>query len=316
MLEIYKQLQNFGHVRPNHSVAKYTTFQIGGLAQFFIEVSETQKLVELLNFLTGEGIPFFILGGGSNTLWQDELYEGVVIKMQNAKLTIEDTLIEAGAGTVFAALVMTAVRNNLAGLEWAMGLPGTVGGAVRGNAGTTWKDLVEGSTAGVLEKIQIWRNGELIDLLPRDCHFGYRESIFKYNQDIVLKAWFRLSKGSSKESMVIMQEIVKRRNGYYPSYPSAGSFFKNVTFENWKGDLAQLPEHFNKARRVPAGWIIEQAGLKGLTVGGCRVSNEHGNFIINFNKGTQADIHLLIEQIKEKVYAKFSIELEPEVCII
>jgi UDP-N-acetylmuramate dehydrogenase len=130
MNPLYKQLQNFGHVRTNQSVAKFTTFQIGGIAQFLIEVTETQKLIEVLNFLTGEGINWFILGGCSNVLWQDEDYEGVVIKVQTSGIKVLDQVIEAEAGVPLSLVMNVALKQSWGGLEWAAGLPGTVGGAV------------------------------------------------------------------------------------------------------------------------------------------------------------------------------------------
>jgi UDP-N-acetylmuramate dehydrogenase len=286
------------------------------LAQFFIEVSETQKLVELLNFLSGEGIPFFILGGGSNTLWQDDLYEGVVIKLQTNRLVVsvenlQPLQIEAESGVALSMVMNVALKQSWSGLEWAAGLPGTVGGAVRGNAGAMWSD-----TGRSLEKVQVWRDGEVLELKPEECEFAYRDSIFKHNTDVVLKAWFKFVPGDKVKMMAEISDYLKRRAGKYPPFPSAGSFFKNIDIKEWKGLESDLLPDFIKIGKIPAGWLIDQAGLKGLTVGGCKVSNEHGNFIVNFNKGTQADIHFLIEQVKEKVYAKFSIELEPEVCII
>lgn len=315
-MELYTKLKNFGHIRTNQSVAQYTTFQIGGVAQFFIEVTETQKLIDLLNFLNSEGINFFILGGGSNTLWRDEPYEGVVINVKCQMINVKDRIIEAEAGVVFGALVMKAIKHKLAGLEWAMGLPGTVGGAVRGNAGCTWRGLSGGETKDVLKKIEIWKDKEVITLTPQECQFGYRESVFKHISNmVVLRAWFQLYPGNPKESMRIVQEIVKLRNAHYPRTPSGGSFFKNVPTKQWK-NAETLPEEFVKIGKIPAGWLIDKAGLKGTKIGGCMVSQEHGNFIINYQKGTQEDIRKLVEKVKEVVYNTFRIELEPEVNIV
>lgn len=308
---LYNQLKQFGHVRTNQSVAKYTTFQIGGTAQFFIEVNEIQTLIDLLNFLNSEDIDFFILGGGSNTLWQDESYEGVVIKLQVASCKLQDYVIEADAGAQLSVVMNLALKQGWSGLEWAAGLPGTVGGAVRGNAGAMWSD-----TARSLEKIQVWRDGEVLELKPEECGFGYRESLFKHNQDVVLKAWFKFVLGDKIKMMSQIQEYLKKRAGKYPPFPSGGSFFKNVDIGKWKEKMKELPEEFIKIGKIPAGWIIDKAGLKGLVVGGCMVSEEHGNFIINFNHGTQKDVRNLVEKIQETVYTIFGIELESEVHII
>ena len=312
MDSLYTHLKQFGHVKPNAALAKLTTFHIGGQVQFLIQVTETEKVVELLNFLTGEGIPYFILGGGSNTIWQDDLYEGVVIKMQNATIKNQNDTISADAGAPLAAVVTNFMQNSLSGMEWAAGVPGTVGGAVRGNAGA-----MDSDTSRSVEKIVVWRDGEVVELKPEECGYGYRESIFKHNQDIVLQAVYKTKPGDKKEILKHIQENIKGRNGKYPAKPSAGSFFKNVDFKDWKGDLAKLPEHFSKAQKVPAGWINEQNGLKGFQIGGAMISKEHGNFLINFTgEATQADVIALKEEAQKRAMENFGVELEPEVVIV
>jgi UDP-N-acetylmuramate dehydrogenase len=311
MNPLYKQLQNFGHVRTNQSVAKFTTFQIGGIAQFLIEVTETQKLIEVLNFLTGEGINWFILGGGSNVLWQDEDYEGVVIKVQTSGIKVLDQVIEAEAGVPLSLVMNVALKQSWGGLEWAAGLPGTVGGAVRGNAGAMWSD-----TAHSIEKIEVWHEGEIMQLRPKNCGFAYRESIFKHSDDVVLKAWFSFVLGDKIKMMADIQDYLKKRAGKYPPLPSGGSFFKNIDCSKWSDIKGVLPEEFIKIGKIPAGWLIDKAGLKGLTMGGCMVSKEHGNFMVNFNNGTQQDILKLVEIVKQKVYDNYGIELEEEVKIV
>lgn len=292
-------------------MSKYTTFHIGGSVQFLIEVKETEKLIELLNFLSGEGVPFFILGGGSNVLWQDDEWEGVVVKLETRNVKLETQAIVAEAGASFAAVVMSAVQQNLAGLEWAAGMPGTVGGAVRGNAGA-----MESDTSKSIEKIEVWRDGEVIVLQPEECAYGYRDSAFKQNTDVVLRAWFKTRPGDKIALLQTMQAIIKGRNGKYPAAPSAGSFFKNIDLNTWPGDKTKLPAKFLETGKVPAGWINEQNGLKGYAVGGAKVSNEHGNFLINFDKATQADILAVVEEVQKRVYDTFGTQLEPEVQIM
>jgi UDP-N-acetylmuramate dehydrogenase len=295
MQELYKQLKEYGHVRPGALMAKYTTFHIGGPVQFLIEVVATEKLVALLNFLTGEGVPYFILGGGSNLLWQDEAWEGVVIKIETRALTFEGSEIMAEAGVVFAGMVMFAVQNNRAGLEWAAGMPGTVGGAVRGNAGA-----MESDTGRSLARIEVWRDGEVIQLTPEECEYGYRDSVFKRNTDVILRAWFTTTPGDKIALMQTMQATIKGRNGKYPASPSAGSFFKNVAIGSWTQNAAKLPEKFLASGKIPAGWINEQNGLKGFAVNGAMVSHEHGNFLINQGGATQSDMLAVVEEVQKK----------------
>ncbi len=309
---MYKKLKEFGIVKTNVFLSKYTTFKIGGPAQFLVEILDTKKLVEVLNFLSGEGIEYFILGGGSNVLWKDEEFEGVVVRIMNRELRIMDNgIIEAGAGTPLAVVVNTAVQNNLSGLEWAAGVPGTVGGAVRGNAGA-----MDSDTARSLVKIEVWRDGEVLELNIEECEFGYRDSVLKHNSDVVLRAWYKTVPGDKLVMMQKIQGYVKQRNGHYPAFPSAGSFFKNVDIIAWPGKKEDLPEVFQKNGKIPAGWLNEQVGLKGFSMGGGKLSNEHGNFLINFDNATQSDMLKIVEEIQKKVSEKFGVELEPEVKII
>lgn len=307
----YKKLQEFGRVRANAVMAKYTTLHIGGPVQFLLELADSTKLPTLLNFLSGEGAPYFLLGGGSNLLWQDEAWEGVVIKMPSSKpLVLSDGRIEAGAGMPLALLVTTAVQNGLSGLEWAAGVPGTVGGAVRGNAGA-----MDSDTARSLEKVEVWRDGEVIELGAAECGFGYRDSIFKHNQDVVIRAWYNTRPGDKIELMKKIQGYIKQRNGHYPALPSAGSFFKNIPFSAWPKNVETLPDGFKTKQQVPAGWISEQNGLKGYAIGGAMVSKEHGNFLVNIGGATQADILAVVEEVQKRAYTTFGVNLEAEVNI-
>lgn len=307
----YKELKKFGDVSSRKILAKLTTFKIGGPAELYIEVSETEKLVELLNFLTGEGLEYLILGGGSNILLPDELMSKVVIRIKTGKISLDGLSIMAEAGVSFGAVVTKAVQSSLTGLEWATGLPGTVGGAVRGNAGAMGGDM-----AHVLSKVLAWQDGEVLELTPGECAFGYRDSKFKQTSAVVLAAWFSLSPGNQRESLVVMQDILKKRAGHYPPYPSAGSFFKNIPLSAWHGDHSILPPEFVASSRIPVGWVTEQLGLKGLSVGGAMLSREHGNFMINYKDATQADILRVVEVVKAKVYTTYGVELEEEVNII
>jgi UDP-N-acetylmuramate dehydrogenase len=309
---IYKKLKDFGDVRLNVLLSKYTTLKVGGPAQLFLEVRSRDKFVEALNFLSGEGVPFIILGGGSNLLFSDAGYEGVVIKNLTANLELVNNVIEADSGVIFGKLTNLAVQNSLSGLEWSAGLPGTVGGAVRGNAGASG-----GDTGSTLSKVEAWIDGEIVELKPNECGFDYRNSNFKRNGGSVLRAWFKLTPGDQKGIMKKMQDIVSRRITYYPPFPSAGSFFKNVQIENWpEKSSVELKPEFIKNRKVPAGWINEQAGLKGKRIGGAMVSEQHGNFIINRDSAKAKDVLKLVDEVKMTVYNKFKVDLEEEVHII
>lgn len=310
-MEYYKELKKYGRIHLKEVLAKHTTFKIGGEANFFIEIDEEEKLIALLNFLRAENIKYFVLGGGSNILFSDQVFEGVIINIKTKKILVENNIIEVQSGLPLAQVVNLALEKKLSGMEWGVGIPGTVGGAVRGNAGAMGRE-----TSNCIYKVRVWRDGEIFELNNQECQFGYRESIFKSNQDIILAAFFQLTPGEEQSIKEMMQKYLQQRTGRYPSFPSAGSFFKNIEVSKWSGKKEDLPALFWERGKIPVGWLVEQVGMKGYTVGGAKVSDEHGNFIINFASGTQADILSVVEAVREKVYNKFGIELEPEVEII
>jgi UDP-N-acetylmuramate dehydrogenase len=326
MSDLYQQLKTFGKVKTNELMSKHTTFQIGGPARFFVIVEETEKLVALLNFLSGEGVDYVVVGAGSNLLFQDEEFNGVIIKLQisncpDVKYGIphchrdrlqNNNVIEANAGTLLASVLDETMKSGFTGMEWAAGVPGTVGGAIRGNAGA-----YGGSTSDNLLKVEIWENGEVKELTKEECDFNYRGSYFKDNPGaIVLRAWFRFKQGDKAAIIAKVQDYLQRRKSRFPSFPSAGCFFTNIKLDKWPGDKSILLPEFFEIGEVPVGWIIEQVGCKGLRVGGAMVSDQHCNFIINVDNATQADILNLVEQVKEKVYNKFGVELQHEVKIV
>lgn len=312
MPALNKELQKFGRVKINAPLAKFSSFKIGGPVEFLIEVAETDKLVALLNFLSGEGIDYFILGGGSNVLFPDEGLRGAVIKINNEQLTTNNLTIEAEAGVKLSDVVGASIQAGLTGFEWAAGIPGSVGGAVRGNAGARYA-FCGGELKDCITSVSAWRNGEVVELTNAECAFGYRDSLFKHEPTVVLGMTIELSPGNKLESLKMAEKIIAERQGKQASDPSAGSFFKNVFLTEWKRDPGELPERFLNYKKIAAGWLIEQAGLKGYRIGQAMVSQSHANFIINLGGATQADVLAIVEKVKTMVYNKFGIALEEEV---
>ncbi len=312
MDELYNDLKKFGEVKINAPLAKFTTFQIGGPAKYLVEVKDSEKLGQLLTYLTGAGEDYFILAGGSNLLLPDDGLDKVVIQVKNTKVELlPDNQIFAEAGAQLAAVVAMALKNNLTGMEWGIGVPGSVGGAVRGNAGAMGKD-----TWRCLVTVRAWQDCEVRDWSPNECGFGYRTSDFKTNGALVLSAIYQTAPGDRSAITTAMQTYLKQRTGRYPPFPSAGSFFKNNDLDKWRGDLKDLPPLFLERKKIPTGWLIQQCGLLGYTVGGAKISDEHGNFLINFNNAKQADVLALVEKAQTEVYNKFGINLDPEVEIV
>lgn len=308
---LLQELKKYGETRANAPIKKLTTFKIGGPAAYFISVDNPEKLAALLDFLSAEGIAYFILGGGSNVLFPDAGFEGVVIKISTSGLNLANDEIFADAGVSLGAVVNLALRNCLTGLEWAVGIPGTVGGAVRGNAGA-----MGASMAQSIVEVIVWRDGQVKTFNRDQCDFDYRTSAFKTGGGVILKVKFRLAKGEQAQIMKTTQTNLVHRQGKFPPYPSAGSFFKNILLSDWPNDRGLLPAQYVERGMIPVGWLVEQCGLKGYRIGDAAISMEHGNFIVNMGSASADDVLCLVEKIGEEVYNKFRVELEPEVEII
>jgi UDP-N-acetylmuramate dehydrogenase len=307
-------------IQENITLAPLTTFKIGGLARFFVEVSSEEELVEALQYAKDNNLQFFILGGGSNILVSDEGFDGLVISMQDARYKIQDTKIECGAGLTLSEIVRLARENSLTGLEWAAGIPGTIGGAIRGNAG-----IPSGCMADSIESVRVieisnYQNEALIaNYKLQDCKFVYRDSIFKHDKNkIILSCVLKLKEGDAEEINKKVKEIIEKRSKAVhpnPKEPSSGSFFKNPKVSN-----LELMASFEKDTgqkvidgKIPAGWLIDEVGLRGKKMGGVMVSEKHGNFVINLGAGKAQDVVVLASLIKMKVRNQFGVQLKEEI---
>lgn len=274
-------------------MSSHTTFRIGGPAAAYVCPAGEQALKTIIAFCRREKIPFFILGNGSNLLVSDAGYEGVVISMTEGltRLEAEGERIFAASGQLLSRTAKKALQEGLTGLEFAAGIPGTIGGALVMNAGAYGSEIKD-----VLEYARVMTpEGEILTLGPKELELGYRTSCIPARGYTVLDACFHLKKGNREEIESYMNELsLKRREKQPLQYPSAGSTFKRPA------------GHF-------AARLIEDAGLKGSTVGGAQVSEKHSGFVINRGGATAADVMELCCQIKERVKAKFDVDLEMEV---
>lgn len=325
MNALYKELQKFGKVKINEPLAKHTTFKIGGPADFLVIIDSMEQLPTLLGYLDNEGAPYIILGGGSNMLASDVGFRGVVIKIMAKLARVEDEMIIADAGCLTVALTQLSIKEGLTGFEWGVGVPGTIGGAVRGNAGA-----MGGETKDAVEKIELYRDGEIIELSNKACEFGYRTSGIKEDGGVILRVYLTLSKTEDKTGMKKALEHLQYRNKTQPQgYASTGCIFKNVDItmgEQGAKNRTQLLTHFDEQNekiqqflrvgKISAGWLVEQAGLKGREQGMAKVSESHGNFVVNMGGATASDVLKLVEEIKAGVYNKVQIQLEEEIQII
>ena len=279
-------------------MSRHTFFRIGGPARRMAYPETEAQLVELLEAADRLGVETFLLGNGSNLLVSDAGLDRLVIETSAAMTGMEegeDGRISASAGVVLARLADYACRLSLTGLEFAHGIPGTLGGAVCMNAGA-----YDGEMKQVLESVRVWVPGEGVrEFSQEELDLGYRHSVFTDRPElVVLGATVRLQTGEQEAIRERMRELMARRKKTQPlEYPSAGSTFKRPV------------GHF-------AGGLIEQCGLKGLTVGGAQVSEKHAGFVINIGGATCADVMELIRQVQEIVYDRTGVRLEPEVRII
>ena len=296
-----------------------TTFKIGGRAKYFVEVEKREDLKKAVLFAKEKKIPFFVLAGGSNVLVSDKGYRGLVIKMKNSKIEIrEGKKILAEAGTPLVLLVREAIKNSLAGVEWAAGIPGTVGGAIFGNAGAFGF-----STSDFLKLVEVFnlKDFSFKILEKKDCRFGYRDSVFKKNKNLIIfSGIFELKKGKQKEILKKKEEFLKiKKETQELSFPSAGCVFKNyqgkIEDKNLLKEFPKLRE-FNKKGQIPAGFLIEACGLKGKREGGIEISKKHANFFINLGNGKAKEVKKLIELSKQKVKEKFGILLKEEILFL
>ncbi len=310
---MYQQLKEFGTVKLNEPLAKHTTFKIGGPADFFVTVSTTTDLVALLQFLDAEGMPYFMLGGGSNMLVREEGFRGVVVHTKTERIDINDFHVIADAGVVTVHLAQETVKAGLSGFEWGVGVPGTVGGAVRGNAGA-----MGGEMKDVISSVEVYRDSEVVTFSYDDCEFDYRHSIFKNQPGVVLRAHLQLKKTEDIGGKKKMIDFLQYRNKTQPQgFASTGCIFKNVDFVPGKEQfIFDVPEEFVKKGKISAGWLVETAGMKGVQVGQAQVSPVHGNFVVNLGGATAQDVLTLIEQIKQKVYDTSGVELHEEIQIV
>ena len=315
-------------IRKNISLAPLTTFKIGGPARYFLEIKNMDEIIAGLQWARQNNIPYFILGGGSNILISDKGFNGLVIKMQNLKIKMQNDnskcKIFAGTGVSLAKLVSASVRAGLTGLEWLAGIPGTVGGAIKGNAGA-WGHAI----GDVVEKVETVSDKGMVKQWDKQkCQFTYRESIFKQNQNlIIVSTELNLASADKKDLKQRIKECLNKRSGQ-PSEPSAGCVFKNPKIANiheFEHKFHELDDKFVKIRgqfvpirdgKIPAGWLIENCGLKGMKIGQAQISAKHANFIVNLGGATAEDVKKLITLIKQKVAEKFNIQLAEEIIYV
>lgn len=276
-------------------MSRHTTFKIGGNADIFVKVKNETELKTVLDLISEYNAPYFILGKGSNLLVSDKGIEGVVISLDGIdNIKIDGDTVVCGAGASLRSLCIAAQKASLSGLEFAYGIPGTVGGALYMNAGAYGGEMSQ----VVVSAIAVDCNGNVQNLNLSEMNLGYRTSVFKNTDLIITSVTFKLKQGNAGEIKAAMDDIFARRKDKQPlEYPSAGSTFKR-------------PEGYF------AGALIEKNNLKGVSVGGAQVSEKHAGFVINTGNATCCDVLSLIEKVQNTIKAADGVDLEPEVIFV
>ena len=293
MIDLYKELEALAEVEENIPLSKMTTLRIGGVARYVVYPENTLSLQGVMNKLNQNHIPYKVIGKGSNLLCSDEPYDGVIIRLDrylcNAYFDNEHLVAEAGCSII--ALSYEAMKNELSGLEFASGIPGTVGGVTFMNAGA-----YKSSMADIIDSVSVYRDGKIEWIQNADCGFSYRTSIFqKHPNWIILAVKMTLQKGDQKEIRELMDSRRERRMNSQPlDKHSAGSIFRN-------------PEE------IPAWKLIEGAGFRGKRIGDAVVSEKHVNFIVNENHASAKDFITLVTDVQKAVKDKYDIDLYMEV---
>lgn len=281
-----------GKVLVNEKISNYTTYRVGGKVRAIVYPKGEDELVQLVRLLKEKNIKYFVLGNGSNVLFSDSLYDGIIIKLDNFNnLSINGNKVEVGAGYSLIRLANETIKEGLSGLEFVSGIPGTVGGAIFMNAGAYGEEI-----SGIVTSVRILTSDlEIIELNKEEMEFSYRTSYLQKHLDyICLSATLELKEGNKEEMMdLVLQRRLARRDSQPLTFPSAGSVFRNP------------PSMY-------AGKLIEEMGLKGFSIGKAEVSTKHANFIINKGNAKASDIKRIIDIIKQKAKIKYNLNLRVE----
>lgn len=304
----------------NFNLQKYNRYQINTRCKYFCQVKNIEELKEAINFAKRKKTKIFILGDGTNILLPDKPlnYFFIKIKIDYIKKH-KNNILEIGAGTSIKKILNYCIKNNLSNLEWAGGLPGTLGGAIKGNAGAFQGEIKDNLIKVISLNIN---NFQIIERKNKECFFDYRKSIFKRKtNEVIISGFLKFKKGKKEQIKKAIREKIKYRKIKTPyNYPCAGSVFKNIEIKKVKKKYLNLFKDkikYDPKPLIPAALIIDKLNLKGKQKNGAIISLKHPNFILNFNKKAKSrDIKYLINLIKKRACKKFKIKMEEEIIIL
>lgn len=298
-------------------LAPYSTFNIGGPADFFATVTTAAELIEALEYAADNSLKSFIFSGGSNLLIADRGFRGLVIRVASAAARISGRDIYADAGTPLGSVVQLAGAHGLAGIERLAGIPGSLGGAIRGNAGAFGAEMRD-----VVLSVKTYdRKARMLrEFSAKQCAWGYRQSHFKSHPELViLSAQLRLAEGDPVALVGVADQTMRQREAKHPqSAKCAGSFFTNPIVsdaglrEEFVKDTGKVP----KDDKLPAGWLIDHVGLRGKRLGGAEVSPMHPNYLVNTGTATADDVVMLASLVKQRVRTELGVQLKEEIQLV
>jgi len=290
------RLSKLPGIRENEPLSRHSWYGIGGPARFFLEVTDDGVLDELVPYLNETRTPFAVVGAASNTLFADEGFDGLVIKVASQHLLLDGDTLEVGAGYLMPRLALETCKAGLAGLEFGAGVPGSVGGSLVGNAGAFGREVKD----CLVEASAIDPAGKRQTIPASECKFAYRDSTFKSDRRgwVIIAARFR----ASHEEPVLIRDRIRRVQRHRRETQPIEKRSLGSTFKNPPGDAA--------------GRLVEACGLKGMRVGGAQISPKHANFIVNLGQARADDVLALMAEMRDRVRDRFGIQLEPEVRVI
>lgn len=294
-------------------LAAFTTLRVGGPADLYYDARDADSLVDVLVAAHRAEIPYFLLGGGSNVCISDRGVRGLVVHNRCRFVSVGSTSV-VDCGYPFWTLFQKAAQASLAGLEFAVGIPGSVGGALVSNAGAYRQNICD-----IVREIEVVENGERKSVGPEWMEFSYRDSRLRRPEQVdaaLIRVTLELKPGSRREILARARDNQRQRIFKQPWLPSAGSFFKNVISTELAESLPDLPDSMKKAGVVPAGFLSAACDCKGLRVGGAQISRRHGNFVVNHGDAIAEDIRALTSMVKSRVYERFGIRLQEEVLFV
>ncbi len=319
--QVQKFQKNFPSILVNEPMNKHTNIRIGGVAKLYLVAVDIDELIDAMEMATKENIPFYIFGGGSNMLVSDDGYQGLMIQIGFREIKVREKTIIADSGAITSAIARQSVAEDLEGLEWAGSLPGTIGGAIYGNSGC-WggemKDVVVTVDAIRLSDMKrvVYTNAE--------CKFDYRDSIFKHEPHVILRATLGLK--TTADSLAVkarMEEYFTKRKETQPFIESsAGCMFKNFIYKDeseldrLKNSVKEIPLEMLAKKSISAGWLVSQIGMKGERIGDAEISDKHGNFIVNLGNARAQDVLMLTSKAKMKIRDQYNIMLEDEIELV